>query len=117
MQFDVKNPERRDWATWPVHMNCYVEADGGVRVSVLVQGSEIIHEVEREGKGDTVMAALYDAFKDESDPRAGGVADMVRVAFILGCQCGNGNLSAMMEDEDGNCTDGKIAYKPPKGKT
>ena len=117
MQAKSKTLEKRDWATWPVHMNCTVKANGKVQVSVLVQGSEIIREVNCKGEGDTVMSALHAAFADDADPRGGGIADIVRVAFILGCQCGNGHLPVLVEDEDGNCTNGVIAYNPPKTKT
>ena len=117
MQAKVKTPEKGDWATWPVHMNCTVKPDGAVRVDVLVQGSASVHEVHRSGEGDTVMSALHDAFfEDESDPREGGIAAMMRVAFILGCQCGNGGLPVMVEDENKDVTDGFISYNPPAEK-
>ena len=110
----TKKPERRDWNIWPVHMNFTIKPDGKVEAGVLVQGSASIQEANLNGEGETVMAALSDAFKGVSDDsRFGGIPEMVRAAFIRGCQCGAGVMPVDVQDENGTEKRSVLRYEPP----
>ena len=98
----MKTPEDKNWNMYPVNMNFHIKSDGKAEVRVVVQGSETTREVNLKGKGDTLMEALFDAFKKDAVN-----AFIVRAAFICGCRCGAGTLRI------GGGKKGTFHYTPP----
>lgn len=110
---NVKEPKGADWKMYPVNlMQFAVLPDGTVEFAVGVPDSMGKHFSKCVGRGNSFMEAMSDAFKPTAeDPR--DIGAVVKAAFLLGHQYGNGTLRVSVRDANGNETDEVVGHGPP----